>query len=65
MAVFSYKAYDNTGQVVTGNVNAPDQNSARTELKQQGFSVVSIEARAENTSLFGLFKSNKVSLDDL
>lgn len=46
MPQFSYTARDNAGKVVTGDVEAPDEQNALSSLINQGLLVVNIEQKA-------------------
>jgi len=64
MALYVYKAYDQSGAKTEGQVEAIDQKTALSEVKKQGLLPTEVtELRAEKTSVFSF--NNKVSLADL
>jgi len=64
MAIFLYKAYDNSGAKEDGQIEANDKTAALAELKKQGLLTSEIkELKAAGTSIFSL--NQKVSLSDL
>lgn len=64
MALFTYKAYDNSGGKVDGQIEASDKASALEQLKKQGLLPTEVKIFSlEDKSLFGF--EAKVSLSDL
>ena len=64
MAIFLYKAYDNSGAKEDGQIEANDKTTALAELKKQGLLASEIkELKASGNSVFSL--NQKVSLSDL
>jgi len=64
MAIFLYKAYDNSGAKEDGQIEAVDQVVALAELKKQGLLTSEIkELKAAGDSIFSF--GQKVSLSDL
>ena len=64
MAIFLYKAYDNSGAKEDGQIEATDQIVALAELKKQGLLTSEIkELKSASDSIFSF--NQKVSLSDL
>ncbi len=66
MAVYDYKAKDNTGASISGAVEAPNDVVAADTLKERGLTVLSLNERKKNTlfqSSLGFF--NKVPHKDI
>lgn len=64
MALFEYKAYDNTGAAVNNEHSSSSLEMAKKELALEGLHLISIkEKKAQSSS--GLFRSEKLSLDEL
>ena len=43
MPVFKYNVINKEGKKLSGTIEAPDENTARTELNNLGFSILSLE----------------------
>lgn len=57
MAVnFEYKAYDGTGQLVTGTIQAADENEVFARLREQGYFPSSVAEEKVQRSLLQLFQ---------
>ena len=64
MALYIYKAYDQSGAKTEGQVEAKDQKAALFEVKKQGLLPTEVsELKAEKGNAISF--SNKVSLADL
>jgi type II secretory pathway component PulF len=64
MALFSYKAYDQSGGKIEGQIEAETQQSAIETLKQQDLLVSQLKPLNETSQLFS-FANNKVTSKDL
>lgn len=64
MTLFIYKAYDNSGGKVDGQLEAEDKKSALLKLKQQGLLPTEIQDFSEDEKSLFTFES-KISLNDL
>lgn len=51
MPQYSYTVINKENRELTGNINAPDEQSARHELNALGFSILSITAQATGTEI--------------
>ncbi len=66
MPAFSYKAYDNSGAVVEGEIEAQHLNGAIAQIKSEQLKPVSVTPLAENkATAFNLFSKSTVTIDDI
>ena len=64
MALFSYKAYDNSGAKVEGQIEAKDKLAALSDLKKQNLLSSEVKVLADAKQSILNF-NNKVTLSDL
>ncbi|WP_394146915.1 type II secretion system F family protein [Shewanella atlantica] len=64
MALFEYKAYDNSGAAVNSELTSNTLEGAKQLLADEGLHLVSIKEKSTQASLT-LFRSEKLSLDEL
>lgn len=63
--MFSYRAYDKNGVLLTGDIEATSRDMAREKLIQQGLEPIEIKAQQKKLFEQGLFQSNRLTLSDL
>ena len=64
MAVFEYKAYDSSGNIVSSVIDSDTLENAQTKITSQGLLLLSLKPKQTTTGV-SLFSSDKLSLHDL
>lgn len=68
MAIYVYKAYDDSGALTQGQLDASDSNHAKALLKKERLNPVSLKLESSTVTTgngFNLFRSGAVTLDDI